>query len=446
METTIKTTNTSSKKFNPPPVKILIVDDDTALLKATSEILTKEGYITKEAQTGKEAIEKCQKEFFDFGLIDLKLPDIEGTKLLEILKNINPKMIKIIITGYPSLESAVNSLNFGAEEYLIKPFNPAELIDLIKDQSEKTRVDKWEKLFVGVGLSANEAKVYLALAMNGTLEIRKVSMASGVPRTKTYAAVKKLIQRGLVSEFPGPMQKLSITSPASAFDPILKNWKRDLSDQSKTLAEFEKALKLLESINTEKISSPQTGIEKETIWTMTGTQEINQRISEMLQEATSSVRILANEDGLVRFYKNFGKKLDQLCLKKVKVQFNIPTDSVNKTLLNDLKYAYKVVNVQEADTPYFLLNVDQKKVLIADLKGNSSDSPDEKEMGILAKSEKLAIFFRRFFNLEEEKSVVRHYGKSSASMLRNNSYYHTRPQKRMQVKRSYGVRSCDTRR
>lgn len=443
MEALINTGNASLKKFNPqPPTKILIVDDDTALLKAMSEILSQEGYITKMAQSGKEGIEKCQKEFFDFGLIDVKLPDIEGTKLLEILKNINPKMVKIIITGYPSLESAVNSLNFGAEGYLIKPFNPAELINLIKDQIEKHRVDKWENLLASIGLSANEAKVYLALAMNGTLEIRKISMASGVPRTKTYTAVKKLIQRGLILEFPGPMQKFSITSPVGAFDPVIKNWKRDLSEQSKTLVEFEKTLMLLESISTEKLASPQIGIEKETIWTMTGTQEINQRISEMLREATSSVRILANEEGLVRFYKNFGKKLDQLCLKNVKVQFNIPTESVNKTLLNDLKFAYKVVDAEETNMPYFLLNVDKKKVLIADLKESSSECPDEKEIGILAKSEKLAFFFRRFFNLEEEKNAIRHYGKSSRSILRNNNYYHAPPQKPVRVKRSYGAQSC----
>jgi DNA-binding NtrC family response regulator len=80
--------------------KILLVDDDDSILESLNEILTQEGYETKSAQTGKEAIEACQKDSFDVALIDIKLPDMVGTALLAILKKFNPMLGIIIVTGY----------------------------------------------------------------------------------------------------------------------------------------------------------------------------------------------------------------------------------------------------------------------------------------------------------------------------------------------------------
>jgi DNA-binding NtrC family response regulator len=111
---------------------ILIVDDDPKMRELLTSILENAAYIVETARDGKEAIKTCKKFPFDVALIDVELPDMKGTKLLSILKALQPKMIKIIITGYPSVENAVTAVNEKADGYILKPFDPANLLEMIK--------------------------------------------------------------------------------------------------------------------------------------------------------------------------------------------------------------------------------------------------------------------------------------------------------------------------
>ncbi len=121
--------------------KILIVDDDESILQVFTRILQKHGYDTDTAETGKEALEKCKTGFFNLALIDLKLPDIDGTELLEQLNKNHPDMIKIMITGYPSTNNHDKSLKMGAEAYLIKPINPEDLLETFKEKLKKKKAE-----------------------------------------------------------------------------------------------------------------------------------------------------------------------------------------------------------------------------------------------------------------------------------------------------------------
>jgi len=112
---------------------ILIVDDDENIRKTLSAILRGKGYITDTAKDGREAIEKSRAKFFNLALLNIKLPDMEGTKLLKKL----PEMVKIIVTGYPTLENAIEALNLGADAYVIKPVRPEKLLALIKEKLEE---------------------------------------------------------------------------------------------------------------------------------------------------------------------------------------------------------------------------------------------------------------------------------------------------------------------
>jgi len=104
-----------------------------------SSVLSNEGYIVEAVENGKEAIKTCEKSVFDVALIDIELPDIRGTELLNRLKKTQPKMIRIIITGHPSLESAMKAVNERADGYVLKPFEVAELLETIKKLlTEKT--------------------------------------------------------------------------------------------------------------------------------------------------------------------------------------------------------------------------------------------------------------------------------------------------------------------
>jgi DNA-binding NtrC family response regulator len=111
---------------------VLVIDDDVATRDLLSAVLNDAGYLVEVAENGKEAINKCKKRPFDVALIDIVLPDIEGIELFNALKHIRPKMVKIIITGYPSIESAVRSVNEKADGYLLKPINIEELLAMIK--------------------------------------------------------------------------------------------------------------------------------------------------------------------------------------------------------------------------------------------------------------------------------------------------------------------------
>jgi DNA-binding response OmpR family regulator len=116
---------------------ILIVDDDVTICEAFSLILRENGWNIEVANTGKEAIKKAETKAFNVALLDIRLPDIEGTKLLKLLPETTPKTIKIIVTGCPELRNAVDALNNGADAYLMKPVHPEDLLTMIRTKLEE---------------------------------------------------------------------------------------------------------------------------------------------------------------------------------------------------------------------------------------------------------------------------------------------------------------------
>ena len=111
---------------------VLVIDDDKEARNLFSTVLSDAGYLVEAVENGKKAIKLCKKGPFDIALIDIELPDIKGTELLNELRQIQPKMVKIIITGYPSIENAVKSVNEKADGYLLKPINIQEMLEMIK--------------------------------------------------------------------------------------------------------------------------------------------------------------------------------------------------------------------------------------------------------------------------------------------------------------------------
>ena len=113
---------------------ILVIDDDKSILRTFARILQKAGYKVDLAETGKEAIEKAEKTRYDLSLVDVRLPDMDGTDLLVKLKHSMRDTVKIVITGFPSLEVGVKALDAGADAYLVKPVKPEELLMLIDEK------------------------------------------------------------------------------------------------------------------------------------------------------------------------------------------------------------------------------------------------------------------------------------------------------------------------
>ena len=136
--------------------RILVIDDDEGIRKVITTALSNEGYITDTASTGKEAIQKSNANFYNLALIDIRLPDMDGTKLLTAMKETIPEMRKIILTGYPALQNSIEALNKGAHGYLVKPLNMDELLHAVEENLEKQR----------------EAKEYGQQAVTGFVETR----------------------------------------------------------------------------------------------------------------------------------------------------------------------------------------------------------------------------------------------------------------------------------
>lgn len=118
---------------------ILIVEDDSKIRESLSAILQQKGYNVETVGTGQEAIQKSKAKFFNLALLDIRLPDMEGTKLLTAMHQTTPKMMKIMVTGYPSLENAVEAVNLGADAYVMKPVKSNKLLALVEEKLEEQR-------------------------------------------------------------------------------------------------------------------------------------------------------------------------------------------------------------------------------------------------------------------------------------------------------------------
>jgi len=124
------------------PARILVVDDDEGIRKTLATILQDEGYSVDTAKNGKEAIQKSRDKFYNLALIDIRLPDMEGTNLLTAMKDSTPKMVKMIITGHPTLNNAIEATNNGADAYILKPFNVDAVLSTIKEHLERQQEAK----------------------------------------------------------------------------------------------------------------------------------------------------------------------------------------------------------------------------------------------------------------------------------------------------------------
>jgi DNA-binding NtrC family response regulator len=114
--------------------RILIVDDDETILATMKAILEDEGYIVDLASTGEEAIQLTMKKTYNIALLDIRLPDMEGVELLKLMRDSVPRTRKVMVTGYPSMQNAIDALNKNADAYLLKPLDNEKLLSLVKEQ------------------------------------------------------------------------------------------------------------------------------------------------------------------------------------------------------------------------------------------------------------------------------------------------------------------------
>ena len=145
--------------------RILIVDDDLGFLQVARGILQAKGYEVDTAPSGSEAISQAQEHFCNVAILDISLPDIDGTELLSTLLNLNPNILAIMLTGHSSVNNAVKSLNRGAFAYLEKPLDPDHLLSVIARGLEKQRlVFENRRLLEELAQRSREAGILLAVS------------------------------------------------------------------------------------------------------------------------------------------------------------------------------------------------------------------------------------------------------------------------------------------
>jgi len=119
--------------------RILIVDDEPEICSSLAAILHDEGYLADTARTGSEAIQKSQDKTYNLAIIDWRLPDIEGTDLASELRETVPRMPRIMLTGHPSMDNAINAVNKRFDAFFPKPVDIAKLLEKIKELLEEQK-------------------------------------------------------------------------------------------------------------------------------------------------------------------------------------------------------------------------------------------------------------------------------------------------------------------
>ncbi|MCK5380930.1 MAG: response regulator [Candidatus Latescibacteria bacterium] len=120
----------------------MVIDDEETMRDSCTQVLTKEGYRVEVASDGRTGLSKTQEMALDLALVDLKMPGMGGMEILEAIREMDPTIVPIVITGYATVTSAVEAMKRGAYDFLPKPFTPDELRLVVKRGLEKRRLEQ----------------------------------------------------------------------------------------------------------------------------------------------------------------------------------------------------------------------------------------------------------------------------------------------------------------
>jgi len=187
---------------------VLVIDDEESMRDSCCQILTKDGFRTEIAEDGSIGLEKIKEKKPDIALIDLKMPGISGLEVIEKAKEIDPNIIAIVITGYATVDSAVEAMKKGAYDFLPKPFTPEELRIIIRRGLER------QKLIRETESLRREKKL---------IEENFITMVSHQLRSPLVASLQyfEVIMAGMVGEVP-EKQKEMISRAKARLEGMLK--------------------------------------------------------------------------------------------------------------------------------------------------------------------------------------------------------------------------------
>lgn len=124
------------------PKRVLVVEDDPDLLETCAEVLQRAGYEVVKAESGEAAEAVLRVSAIDVVIADLKMPTMGGLEVLRVAKEADPETIVILITGYPTVETAVEAMKSSASDYLVKPFSMEQLLAVVETSLETRRTQE----------------------------------------------------------------------------------------------------------------------------------------------------------------------------------------------------------------------------------------------------------------------------------------------------------------
>jgi len=130
-----------------PKAKVLVVDDESSVLLTMTSILRQEGYEVDAADGGEKALAAIRERFYDLVLTDMNMPGIDGMQVLAEVRKRSPNTVTLVITGYGSLDSALQAIQLGAYEYLLKPTEVPELKQAVRRCLERKRYSEVDRLY-----------------------------------------------------------------------------------------------------------------------------------------------------------------------------------------------------------------------------------------------------------------------------------------------------------
>ncbi|MBW1797366.1 MAG: response regulator [Deltaproteobacteria bacterium] len=113
-------------------LRVLVIDDESVICDACDLVLTEKGHMVDYCKTGKTGLIAIERGTYDVILLDMKLPDIDGMKVLKRVREKMPAPCVIVMTGYSTMSNAVQAMKLGAADYLAKPFTDDELIESVE--------------------------------------------------------------------------------------------------------------------------------------------------------------------------------------------------------------------------------------------------------------------------------------------------------------------------
>lgn len=216
--------------------RILVLDDEQIVLDSVSRVLEGEDYQVVTCRKGEDAVEALKGGGFDVLITDMKMPGMDGLQAMEALAEVDPDLSMIMVTGYATIDTAVQAMKLGAVDYIKKPFTPEQLSELVEKVMKERKVrfekryreDTFEDVKTAISSTLNLKEV-LDLIVQGVVKVMKVKGSTLSLLDKNREKLRVFAHHGLSKNY---VDKGPIDSSKSMGEVLLSGkhaWVKDAS-------------------------------------------------------------------------------------------------------------------------------------------------------------------------------------------------------------------------